>query len=267
MQRYAIGIEYCGTRFKGWQTQQAGVRSIQETLETVLSRIADHPVQLHGAGRTDAGVHATNMVAHFDTAAIRPEHGWLLGANSQLPRDIGLQWIRPVSDEFHARFRAIARRYRYVIYHAPQRPALLHGQVTHAYYDLDVAAMMAAARCFEGTHNFETFRARACQSNQPVRHVSHCRLQQQGDFLWLDIQADGFLQHMVRNIVGCLLEIGQGQYGAEQIDTLFAAQDRRAAGVTAPPHGLYFINAYYPPALQQQLPDIALGPGWLNQPI
>lgn len=264
MQRYALGIEYCGTRFKGWQTQQAGVRSIQQTLEQVLSRIADSPVTVHGAGRTDAGVHATNMVAHFDTEAVRPLRGWLMGANAQLPKDIAIQWIVPVEDDFHARFKAIARRYRYVIYHAAVRPAALYGQVTHAYYDLDLAAMQVAARQFEGTHNFETFRAKACQSNQPIRHVSHCHLQQYGRFLVLDIQADGFLQHMVRNIVGCLLDIGQGNYSIEHIAQLFAAQDRRAAGMTAPPHGLYFVNAYYPPELKRQLPHVELGPHWLR---
>ncbi|MEB3753068.1 tRNA pseudouridine(38-40) synthase TruA [Acinetobacter sp. MD2(2019)] len=267
MQRYAIGIEFCGTRFKGWQTQQAGVRSIQETLETVLSKIADEPIIVHGAGRTDAGVHATNMVAHFDTHAIRPERGWLMGANSQLPKDIAIKWIQPVEADFHARFKAIARRYRYVIYHAPMRPALLYKQVTHAYYPLDIAKMTQAAQKFEGTHNFESFRAAACQSNQPVRHVKHCRLTQHGAFLILDIQADGFLHHMVRNIVGCLLEIGQGQYEVDHIDQIFAAQDRKAAGITAPADGLYFIQAYYPEALQNKLPQTTLGPEWLNWPI
>ncbi len=130
MQRFALGIEFCGTRFKGWQTQQAGVRSIQETIETVLSKIADEPIIVHGAGRTDAGVHATNMIAHFDTNAIRPERGWIMGANSQLPKDIALQWIQPMGEDFHARFKACARRYRYVIYSAPRRPALLWGHWT-----------------------------------------------------------------------------------------------------------------------------------------
>lgn len=264
MQRYAIGIEFCGTRFKGWQTQQAGVRSIQETLEQVLSKIADEKITLHGAGRTDAGVHATNMVAHFDTNAIRPERGWIMGANSQLPKDISIQWIQPMDLDFHARFKACARRYRYVIYNARQRPALLYGQVTHAFYPLNVEKMIAAAKKFEGTHNFETFRAAACQSNQPIRHVKHCHLFQHGAFLVLDIQADGFLQHMVRNIVGCLLEIGQEFYDIEKIDEMFAAQDRRAAGITAPGHGLYFINAYYPEEFK--LPKVSLGPVWLNIP-
>lgn len=264
MQRYAIGIEFCGTQYRGWQTQQAGVVSVQETIEKVLSKIADHPVILHAAGRTDAGVHATNMVAHFDTTAIRPERGWLMGANSQLPKDISIQWIKCMDENFHARFKAMARRYRYVVYNAPTRPALLHKQVTHLYQELDVQKMIKAAAKFEGTHNFESFRAAACQSNQPVRHVKHCRLFENGRYLVLDIQADGFLHHMVRNIMGCLLEIGQGMYEIDHIDTMFAAEDRRAAGITAPADGLYFIQSYYPD--QFDLPQLPLGPHWLNLP-
>lgn len=264
MQRFAIGIEFSGIRYRGWQTQQAGVRSVQETLEKILSKIADEPITLHGAGRTDAGVHATNMVAHFDTTAIRPIRGWLMGANSQLPKDIAIQWIRPMPFEFHARFKAQARRYRYVIYNAPFRPALLHKQVTHAYYPLDTDAMIEAAAKFAGTHNFESFRAASCQSNQPVRHVSHCRLIRHGAFLVLDIQADGFLHHMVRNIAGCLLEIGQGFYDIDHIDEIFAAENRKAAGITAPPDGLYFIHADYP--AEFELPERPLGPHWLNMP-
>ena len=264
MQRFAIGIEFCGSQYRGWQTQQTGVPSVQLTVEQVLSRIANHAVAVHAAGRTDAGVHATNMIAHFDSHALRPERGWLMGANSQLPKDIAIQWIQAVNDDFHARFKAVARRYRYVIYNAPHRPALLAQQVTHVYQPLDVAKMMAAARKFEGTHNFNSFRAAACQSNQPVRHVQHCRLMQHGAYLVLDIQADGFLHHMVRNIVGCLLEIGRGEYDLDQIDAMFAAQDRRAAGITAPADGLYFVQALYPE--QFQLPQVNLGPHWLNMP-
>ena len=264
MQRYAIGIEFCGTQYRGWQTQQAGVVSVQETIEKVLSTIANEPITLHGAGRTDAGVHATNMVAHFDTEAIRPERGWLMGANSQLPKDISIQWIKCMDENFHARFKAKARRYRYIVYNAPTRPALLYKQVTHLYQNLDVAKMIMAATKFEGTHNFETFRAAACQSNQPVRHVKHCRLFKHGRYLILDIQADGFLHHMVRNIMGCLLEIGQGKYEIDHIDTMFAAEDRKAAGITAPADGLYFIQAEYPDEFD--LPQLPLGPQWLNLP-
>ena len=264
MQRFAVGIEFCGIRYKGWQTQEVGIRTVQATLESVLSQIAAHPVHLQGAGRTDAGVHATNMVAHFDSTAIRPIKGWLLGANSSLPKDIALQWIKPVAADFHARFKAQSRRYRYVVYSSPSRPALLHKQVTHAYYPLDVDKMIQAASNFEGTHNFESFRASSCQSKQPVRHVSHCRLIQHGCYLVLDIQADGFLHHMVRNIMGCLLEIGQGMYEIDHIDEIFAAEDRKAAGITAPSDGLYFIQADYPQRFE--LPPVPLGPHWLNMP-
>lgn len=264
MQRFAVGIEFCGIRYKGWQTQEVGIRTVQATLESVLSQIAAHPVHLQGAGRTDAGVHATNMVAHFDSTAIRPIKGWLLGANSSLPKDIALQWIKPVAADFHARFKAQSRRYRYVVYSSPSRPALLHKQVTHAYYPLDVDKMIQAASKFEGTHNFESFRASSCQSKQPVRHVSHCRLIQHGCYLVLDIQADGFLHHMVRNIMGCLLEIGQGMYEIDHIDEIFAAEDRKAAGITAPSDGLYFIQADYPQRFE--LPKVTLGPHWLNMP-
>ena len=224
MQRFAVGIEFSGVEYRGWQTQQAGVRSVQETIETVLSKIANEPIIVHGAGRTDAGVHATNMVAHFDTSAIRPLRGWLMGANSTLPKDIAIQWIKAMDPDFHARFKAQSRRYRYVIYNSASRPALLYQQVTHAYYPLDVDKMIEAAKKFEGTHNFESFRASSCQSKQPVRHVSHCRLIRHGCYLVLDIQADGFLHHMVRNIVGCLLEVGQGMYEIDHIDTIFAAE-------------------------------------------
>ena len=264
MQRFAIGIEFSGANYRGWQTQQPGVITIQETIEAVLSKIANEPIMLHGAGRTDAGVHATNMVAHFDTNAVRKIDGWLLGSNSQLPKDVSIQWIKAMGQEFHARFKAQARRYRYVIYNYPSRPALLHKQVTHIYYPLDVEKMIEAAKKFEGTHNFESFRAAACQSNQPVRHVHHCRLIRHGAYLVLDIKADGFLHHMVRNIMGCLLEVGQGMYNIDHIDSIFAAEDRKAAGVTAPPDGLYFIHADYP--AQFELPLVALGPHWLNMP-
>lgn len=264
MQRYAIGIEYCGTHYRGWQTQQAGIVSVQETLEQVLSKVANHPVILHGAGRTDAGVHATNMIAHFDSPAERSDYGWIRGTNSQLPNDISIQWIKRTSNDFHARFKATSRRYRYVIYNATQRPALLYKQVTHVRTPLDFLAMQQATKKFEGTHNFESFRATSCQSNQPTRHVSHCKLTQHGQFIVLDIQANGFLHHMVRNIVGCLLDIGQHVHDEAHIDRIFAAQDRTAAGITAPADGLYFIQAGYADSFD--LPQIKLGPHWLNWP-
>lgn len=264
MQRFAVGIEFNGMNYRGWQTQQAGVICLQETIESALSKVANEPIELHGAGRTDAGVHATNMVAHFDTNAPRSVDAWLLGCNSLLPKDISIQWVIAIDNEFHARHKAQARRYRYVTYNHKVRPALLHKQVTHIYAPLDVEKMQRAAKKFEGTHNFESFRASACQSNQPVRTVTHCRLVEHGAYLVLDIQADGFLHHMVRNIMGCLLEIGQGMYEVDHIDAIFAAEDRKAAGVTAPPDGLYFIHADYPERFE--LPKRPLGPHWLNMP-
>ena len=264
MQRYAIGIEFNGQHYRGWQTQQAGVVSVQETIEKVLSKIANHNVILHAAGRTDAGVHACNMVAHFDTEAVRPERGWIMGTNTLLPKDIALQWIQPMTTDFHARFKASARRYRYIIYQHAYRPAALYGQVTHIYQKLNVDNMQRAVDKLLGTHNFNSFRAAACQSNQPVRTVTQAKLFQHGAFLILDIQADGFLHHMVRNIVGCLLDIGADIQAPEWIDYLFKIQDRTKASMTAPPDGLYFIQADYPPEFN--LPKVRLGPTWLNLP-
>lgn len=262
MQRYALGIEFNGAAYRGWQTQQAGIASVQHTLEQALSQVANHPVIVHAAGRTDAGVHASNMVVHFDSASIRAERGWVMGTNALLPDDIAVRWIQPMPDAFHARFKAIARRYRYVLFNHPYRPALLAEQVTHVYQPLDFQKMQAAAAKLVGTHDFSSFRAVACQSNQPIRHVKHAELTQRGQLIILDIQADGFLHHMVRNIIGVLIAIGTGEQPAERVDYLLSIQDRKQAGVTAPPDGLYFIQAYYPPEFV--LPEPPLGPVWLH---
>jgi len=262
--RFALGIDYEGTHYRGWQTQQEGVPSIQSTIEDVLSRIADHPVIIHAAGRTDAGVHASGMVAHFDTHAIRGHKSWLLGSNTWLPKDIALRWIHPVSEDFHARFKAVARRYRYIIFNSGQRSSQLAGKVTWHYHPLNFERMKIAANYLVGQHNFNSFRAVGCQSRNPNRHVHFLNLTKRGSLIILDIQADGFLHHMVRNIMGCLLEIGQGMYEIDHIDTMFAAEDRRAAGITAPADGLYFIQSYYPD--QFDLPQLPLGPHWLNLP-
>lgn len=263
--RIALGIEFNGTGYRGWQTQQAGVPSVQLTLERALTKIANHPVIVHAAGRTDAGVHASNMVVHFDTTATRTIQGWIRGTNTLLPPDIAVRWLHVMPEAFHARFRAIARRYHYVILNQPYRPALLAGQVTHVYASLDIPAMQDAASRLLGRHDFSSFRAVACQSRQPVRHVQICQLVQRGALLILDIQADGFLHHMVRNIIGCLLEIGQGLQSPDWIDHLLQVKDRTQAGITAPADGLYFVQAYYPPEFD--LPKPTLGPVWLSPPI
>lgn len=244
--RFAIGVDFNGRAYRGWQTQQPGVRSVQETLEQAISRVAAHPVTVIAAGRTDAGVHASGMVAHFDTAAVRAERSWLLGVNTHLPDDIALRWITPVPDEFHARFRAEARRYRYVIYNNPLRSSLLAGMVTWHYHALDVSRMREAAAHLVGIHDFTSFRAIGCQARKAERHVHFLTLTQKGPLIVLDIQADGFLHHMVRNIAGVLMAIGQGKAEPGWAKDVLEARDRTLGGVTAPADGLYFVDAHYP---------------------
>lgn len=259
--RFALGIDYEGTHYRGWQTQQEGVPSIQSTIEGVLTRIADHPVIIHAAGRTDAGVHASGMIAHFDTSAIRGHKSWLLGSNTWLPKDIALRWIHPVSNDFHARFKAVARRYRYIIFNSGQRSSQLAGKVTWHYHPLNVERMKIAASYLVGQHNFNSFRAVGCQSRNPNRHVHFVNLTKRGSLIILDIQADGFLHHMVRNIAGVLMAIGEGKAEPEWVQELLKVQDRTQGGVTASGSGLYFVDALYPPEFE--LPKESLGPLWL----
>ncbi|MDO4441390.1 MAG: tRNA pseudouridine(38-40) synthase TruA [Moraxella sp.] len=262
-QTYAIGVEFIGTNYRGWQRQQE-VDSIQARLETALSTIANEPIEVIAAGRTDAGVHAGNMIAHFTTTARRSEYNWMRGANTLLPDDIALRWIAPMPSDFHARFRATARRYRYITLNQPYRPAILRHQVTHIFEPLDVDKMIQASKLLVGTHDFTSFRAAQCQSNQPVRTVSHANLFRHGAYLVLDIQADGFLHHMVRNIMGTLFAIGKGELNPDDIARLIDAKDRTLAPPTASADGLYFINAYYPDRFQQLLPNPPLTPMWLG---
>lgn len=262
---YAIGIEFIGTNYRGWQRQQE-VNSIQQNLEDCLSKIANHSVEVIGAGRTDAGVHASNMIAHFTTTAKRDAYNWLRGANTLLPKDIAIKWLVPMPNDFHARFSAIARRYRYVTLNQQFRPAILNGQVTHEYSPLDLAKMQQAIMHIVGTHDFTSFRAAACQSKQPIRHVHFAHLQKYGDLIVLDIQADGFLHHMVRNIMGSLFSIGRGEQPVDWLATLLLAKDRTLASATASADGLYFINALYPDKFQRLFPNTRLSPVWLNLP-
>ena len=261
----AIAIEFLGTNYHGWQRQRE-VLGVQAALETAISTVANETVEVIAAGRTDASVHASNMIAHFTTHAYRPHNNWLRGVNSLLPDDIALRWIQPMPDDFHARFGAIARRYRYITLNQAQRPAILNHQVTHIYEPLDLAAMQLAAADIVGTHDFSSYRAAACQSNQPVRNVSHARLFAHGQFIVFDIQADGFLHHMVRNLMGTLYAIGRHELPPAAFLDILAEKDRTIAPPTASGDGLYFINAYYPKRFQQLLPDAPLTPVWLNLP-
>ncbi len=245
MQRIALAVEYDGSHYHGWQRQPA-VDSVQARLEDALAKVAAAPVQIVCAGRTDAGVHATHQVIHFDTTAIRPPQGWLLGGVHGLPKDISLLWVRPVESDFHARFSAIARSYRYILLNRATRSALHAGRVTWWRHPLDADAMNAAAQCLVGEHDFTSFRARDCQSHSPWRCIEAVRVQRFGDFVALDITANAFLHHMVRNIVGTLLPVGTGGWPVDAVADILVARRRESAGMTAPPDGLYLTSVRYP---------------------
>ncbi len=245
MPRIAIGIEYDGSRFCGWQWQKDG-RSVQAELDLALSRVADQPISITGAGRTDAGVHATAQVAHFDTDAQRRSHNWLLGANTHLPKDVSVIWARPVDEDFHARFSAVSRSYTYLIMFRRARSPLRHKRVCWVYEPLHVGRMHRAAQALVGEHDFSSFRAGACQAKSPVRTVSAVSVALRGDYVVLDIHANAFLQHMVRNIAGSLIRIGQGDASEQWLGEVLALRDRTRAGMTASPDGLYLVRVRYP---------------------
>lgn len=261
MTRIALGIEYDGSRYHGWQTQQPGVNTVQETLERALSRVAAHPVQVMCAGRTDTGVHATGQVVHFDTAAVREEKAWVFGGNSNLPRDISVRWACTVPESFHARFRAVSRRYRYVIVNDTVRPALFGKQVTWNYRPLDIELMRKGARALLGTHDFSAYRGVQCQAKSPVKTVHRLDLFQRDNLIVLEIEANAFLMHMVRNIAGVLMAIGAGLKSVEWAGQVLEGRDRRLGGVTAPPYGLYLVGVGYPDEFD--LPAPRYGPAWL----
>lgn len=249
VQRYALGVEYDGGNYCGWQYQDHSP-SVQESLEKALSQVANVPIRVACAGRTDTGVHATGQVVHFDSDAKRTPRQWRLGANANLPRDIAIQWLKPVSAQFHARFSAQARRYLYLIANTPERPALLARQVSWYRQNLDIQAMRDCLDLFVGEQDFSSFRATQCQAHSPVRRVDHITLLNRGNWLALDIQANGFLHHMVRNIVGALIAIGEGELNKAQLAEILALKHRKFAPATAPPDGLYLIDISYPPEFE-----------------
>lgn len=255
--RKVLGIEYFGEQYFGWQRQQE-VPSVQEALEKALECVACEPVNAVCAGRTDAGVHATQQVVHFDTNAIRPDLAWTRGVNTHLPDDIAVKWVTEANQDFSARFSANARRYRYVIYNAPFKPAILKGGVTHIYYPLNEQKMHRAAQLLLGEHDFTSFRATQCQSHSPNRNLQHIAVHRMGHYVIVDIKANAFVHHMVRNIVGSLLVVGRNEASENWLGELLALKDRTQAAATAKPNGLYLVKVYYPELWV--LPELPLGP-------
>lgn len=240
-----LGIEYDGSGYSGWQAQ-AHHRSVQTALERALSKVANHAVTVICAGRTDAGVHALEQVVHFDTRAERSATAWLLGGNSHLPDDVRITWAKRAVGDFHARYSAIARFYRYVIFNRPVKSALLHRQTSWCYHPLDAEKMHQAAQHLIGHHDFSSFRAHGCQSKSPMRAMYFIDVYRESDKVIIDISANAFLHHMVRNIAGVLMAIGAGKQATDWTQTLLDVKDRAQGGMTAPPEGLYLAAIYYP---------------------
>ncbi|MBI1395363.1 MAG: tRNA pseudouridine(38-40) synthase TruA [Betaproteobacteria bacterium] len=244
--RIALGLEYDGRTFCGWQSQPSGC-GVQDALEHAIARIAGHPVRVGCAGRTDSGVHAHWQVAHFDTDALRPETAWTRGVNAGLPNGTSVLWARSVTQEFHARFSATGRRYRYALLCRAARPGLLHGRVGWWPGALDIGAMAEAARVLVGEHDFSAFRAAECQAKSPVRRLHRLDVRSEGDLIVWELGANGFLHHMVRNIVGSLVYVGAGRQPVGWVASLLAGRDRRRAAPTFAPEGLYLSGVDYDP--------------------
>ncbi|WKZ13766.1 MAG: tRNA pseudouridine(38-40) synthase TruA [Gammaproteobacteria bacterium] len=247
MPRVAIGIEYLGTDFCGWQRQNHAA-SIQAAVELAASRVADESVTVVAAGRTDAGVHATGQVGHFDSTAQRTLRSWLRGLNSNLPAQISISWVHLVTESFHARYAALARTYHYLIFNRTERSALYHNRAWWVHSELDLPAMQAAARILVGEHDFSAFRAAQCQAGSPVREIHALTLRRCGPFIVVKCRANAFLHHMVRNIVGSLVRIGRREASPDWLRHVMESRDRREGGVTAEAAGLYLTRVRYPEA-------------------
>ncbi|TFG86946.1 MAG: tRNA pseudouridine(38-40) synthase TruA [Chromatiales bacterium] len=260
--RFAAGIEYDGSAFSGWQIQR-NARSVQEILNAAIANVANEPVSTAAAGRTDTGVHACGQVIHFDSTARRSVRSWLLGINSNLPDDIAVQWVRTVPGEFHARYSAVARTYRYVILDRDVRSALDRHRAWCLRGELAADRMASAATDLLGEHDFSAFRGAGCQSRSPIRRVERLTVTRSGDYLQIEARANGFLYHMVRNVVGALVRVGTGVAGPRWLAELLAGRDRRLGAATAPPEGLYLAEVHYPAELA--LPAARPQPVWRDR--
>ncbi len=242
--RIALGLSYAGTPFQGWQSQ-AGGGAIQDHLQAALSTVAGHPVATHCAGRTDAGVHATAQTVHFETDASRPLNAWVRGTNAHLPDEIAVQWAHEVAPAFHARYSARSRSYRYLILRSPVVQPLWRHCCAWVFRPVDVARMAEAGLALLGEHDFSAFRASSCQATHPVRHVYDLQINEHGDWVVITVRANAFLHHMVRNLIGALVEVGLGNRPIEWIDELLRSRDRTAAARTFPASGLTLVGVEY----------------------
>jgi tRNA pseudouridine38-40 synthase len=242
--KIAIGVSYCGAGLEGWQSQPSG-NTVQDRLERALSEIGGERIALTAAGRTDSGVHASAQVAHFDTGAYRPESAWVRGVNALLPAGIAVQWAAPVSEDFHARYSATSRTYRYVLYNRAIRPALFAGRAGWFHLPLDLEKMREAAKCLVGEHDFSSFRSAECQAKSPVRIVQSVAIRASGAYFLFDVTANAFLHHMVRNVIGSLVYVGKGKHPPAWMGELIKARDRSRAAPTFPAEGLYLSRVQY----------------------
>ncbi|MFL0798353.1 MAG: tRNA pseudouridine(38-40) synthase TruA [Cellvibrionaceae bacterium] len=258
-------IEYDGTQYHGWQQQPSGVATVQAELQKALSKVANEPITLVCAGRTDAGVHGTYQVIHFDTTAQRKPRQWLLGVSCSLPRNIGVRWAGEVNPQFHARFSAGARTYRYIICNEQARPGLFGSHLTWEGKPLDVDLMQQGGDFLVGEHDFSSFRASGCQAHSPVRTVSYLKLWRQNNLVVMEIKANAFLHHMVRNIIGVLLEVGKGDQPPGWVKEVLEYRNRELGGVTAKPHGLYLVKVDYPDGFG--IPELLSGPAFIERPL
>jgi len=243
--KVVLGLEYDGTAYAGWQKQKNAL-AVQVVVEKAIAVVANQPVATVCAGRTDSGVHALGQVVSFDYERNRSSKAWIRGCNSNLPADVRVLWVRHAEEDFSARFSAVQRHYRYLIYNRPVASSILARRVVHQPRIMDVEAMQLAAAALVGTHDFSSYRATACQASSPVRTISRLQVSRTGDFVIIEVSANAFLHHMVRNIAGVLMAIGIGDKPAHWSATVLSARDRRQGGMTAPPHGLYFVGVDYP---------------------
>ncbi len=244
--RLALGVEYDGSAFRGWQTQPGG-NTVQDALEAALQQIAGVPVEVVCAGRTDAGVHATGQIVHFDPPVSRPLTAWVRGVNTFLPDAVAVRWVHSVGADFHARFSAFGRCYRYVLINRPQRTGVWQGRAGWYHHPLDVDAMQRGASLLLGEHDFSAFRAAGCQAKSPVKTVRRAEVRRAGDIIVFEDEAGAFLHHMVRNLVGSLVYVGQGKHPPAWMSSLLQSGDRRLAAPTFSAAGLYLVEVKYEP--------------------